>query len=86
MTTPKLHNAAVKAAEKWSPVRSMSDLAQIIHAAIDDHLKSEGWVELREAADRYIRELDNPAPDYTMRMVHRREIREALRRVRGEKP
>ena len=127
----KLHDAAVRAAEKWYQTDYEWDgvsgsmeiqLAQIISAAIDDYLKSEGlacrcgpvgsegpepdcpqhgkqyadwerefagrlkregWEELREVAEKYLAEVDNPAPDFTMRRVHRKEMREALRRVRG---
>ena len=96
MTTPKLHPAAVRASLEWDTANS---LAELIHDAIndhlkdeedrrfgqphyghptfDDHLKSEGWVELREAAEELY--------DECMGSIHE-PLGRALRRVRGEKP
>ncbi len=92
MTTPTLHPAAVKAANHIEDrVRSehkvtfnLSLLEAEIHAAIDDHLKSEGWVELRKAADKisHLLETEKAVVWVNAEAV---ELREALRRLPGEK-
>ena len=74
----KLHDAAIRAAEKWAVLYDLrlfqqKLLAEAIRAAIADHLKSEGWEELREAAtDAYV-----PGREDSVR------LNKALRRVRG---
>jgi len=59
MTTLKLHPAAIRAAVKFlGPVGSLPSgtlldaLSDGIHAAIDDHLKSAGWLELQAENDK----------------------------------
>ncbi len=87
MTTPKLHDAAVRAADELGRNQEDRDSgAEIISVAIDDHLKSEGWTELEETLTEYFKELDNPIPDWTMRRVDREKAWAALCRVRGKTP
>lgn len=87
----KLHDAAIRAAEKWAVLYDLrlfqqKLLAEAIRAAIADHLKSEGWEELREAAEE-AKEWIGSSP-HTMREItasnfFRLQVKEALRRVRG---
>lgn len=85
MTPSKLHPAAVRAAEKHDRVCAFN-IAQLVSAAIDDHLKSEGWEELREAAGKLAKAIlgRSMTPLKVDWLVE--ELGIALRRVRGEKP
>ena len=40
---------------------------------------------LEEVVDLYLRELDNPAPDYTMRRIYREWMREFVPEFAAEK-
>ena len=97
---PKLHPAAVKAAEKWVdqylvPKLEMSfddneirrgtmlnTIAKLIHAAIYDHLKGEGWLELREAAEELEAILDDKCGPRPTWIDEQERLFKALRGVK----
>ena len=83
MTTPKLHPAAVRAAKKIIDGDEQQEVAQIIHAAIDDHLKYAGWEELRDATQLSQDEISNVGSVSNGTFDY---VDEAVYRVRGEKP
>lgn len=86
MTTPKLHPAAIRAAATWYHEDDLTQphaLAKRIHAAIDDHLKSEGWEELRDKA-QIVSSLIRRGTALVWVHAEAVELREALSRVRGE--
>ncbi len=41
---------------------------------------------LANAVDEYLKEVDNPAPDYSYRGLLRERLREKLAKYQGEKP
>lgn len=66
MSDNSFHPAAIQAAKNWS-ARSgargylslpIDVLARYIHAAIDDHLKEQGWLNLRGAVEQSVVRFD----------------------------
>jgi len=89
----KLHPAAMRAAEDEDTVMDLEAklpfaegkqlLGEVISRAIDDHLKSEGWLELEKQVDHVagqLRELG--ALPWSLCGIR---LRAYLRDVRGEK-
>lgn len=74
----KLHPTAVDAAREMGHGMIM---AAVFHKVIEDHLKSAGWLELREAAD----DIASPSrEDGADSMLTWHRLQNRLCRVRGD--
>jgi Flp pilus assembly protein TadB len=59
--------------------------ALLMGSTYEEHSKIVSRRTLEEVVDLYLRELDNPAPDYTMRGIYREWLREFVPEYTAEK-
>jgi hypothetical protein len=62
----------------WKSEAAADDVAKVINAAIESHPRMKQLLEIEKAANEYVKERENIAPDVTMRKVRFDALKAAL--------